>query len=238
MPSDLIANRNGNGAILRSGDDAAKAAARAEKAELSPTAWRPTGEMAYEEWLRVGGRLGVAGRSVGWWLGDWLRYGTARYGTKYTAALRVTGYDRQTLMNMVYVATRFEVSRRRENLSWSHHAELAGLEVCEQERWLERAIADRFSVRELRLELSCEKRQLTAARNAMCNGSEGSPDPTPERVEDERRHQSHVTEDRAPDATEPAAGARDGSGGRLVTCPHCGRPFREPAPGRDTPDRA
>ena len=38
-------------------------------------------------------------------------------------------------MNMVYVASRFEVSRRREMLSWSHHAALAALDRDGQELW-------------------------------------------------------------------------------------------------------
>ena len=87
------------------------------------------GELAHDDWLRQGGRLGV-GRpgAAGWWIGDWVRYGAATYGQRYAVATRVTGYNDQTLMNMVYVATRFEISRRRENLSWSHHAELAALD--------------------------------------------------------------------------------------------------------------
>jgi hypothetical protein len=92
--------------------------------DLSPVAWVASGELAYDGWVRHGSRLGVAGRSSGWWIGDWVRYGAARYGQRYAVAARVTGYDDQTLMNMVYVATRFEISRRRENLSWSHRAEL------------------------------------------------------------------------------------------------------------------
>jgi hypothetical protein len=151
----------------------------------------------------------VAGRSAGWWLGDWLRYGTARYGTKYTAALRVTGYDRQTLMNMVYVATRFDASRRREGLSWSHHAELAGLEAAEQDRWLERATADRLSVRELRLELHCERRQLAAAE-----GDDAAGEP--------------VAVKGAPAAAARRAGkvSRD-AGMASLMCPHCGRAINE-----------
>ena len=105
-------------------------------AELTAVGWVVCEELPYEEWLRQGSRLGLAGRNSRWWIGDWVRYGTSRYGKKYEAAVRVTGYDRQTLMNMVYVASRFEISRRRENLSWSHHAEVAALEPGEQEDWL------------------------------------------------------------------------------------------------------
>jgi hypothetical protein len=56
-------------------------------------------------------------------------------------------------MNMVYVASRFEVSRRREKLSFGHHAELASLPRPDQERWLERAQAEKLPVHVLRREL-------------------------------------------------------------------------------------
>lgn len=126
-------------------------------AALKSVSWVPGENLSYEEWLRQGSRLGLAGRNASWWVGDWLRYGTHRYGKKYTAATQVTGYDRQTLMNMVYVATRFDISRRRENLSWSHHAELAPLEPDRQDFWLDRAAAERLSIRDLREELSSLK---------------------------------------------------------------------------------
>jgi hypothetical protein len=193
----------------------ARASARAEKAELTSVAWSPGSDLPYEEWLRVGGRLGVAGRSAGWWLGDWLRYGTARYGTKYTAALRVTGYDRQTLMNMVYVATRFDASRRRESLSWSHHAELAGLEAAEQDQWLERACADRLTVRELRLEIHCARRQIAAAQEAGHAGESASADAA-----------RHAAAEHA--AAEPGGRPSDARRDEVTAspkCPHCGRPI-------------
>ena len=145
-----------------------RADARAPQTELNPVAWLAHADLDYAEWLRQGSRLGLAGRSAAWWVGDWVRYGIALYGEKYTAAARVTGYDRQTPMNMVYVATRFDISRRRENLSWSHHAELAALDVDEQERWLERAASEHLSVRDLREELIATKgifrRSATASR--------------------------------------------------------------------------
>jgi hypothetical protein len=93
------------------------------------------------------------GRGCRWWIGDWLRYGNARYGEKYKTAASITGYDAHSLMNMAYVASRVDPSRRRENLSFSHHAELAALPSEEQERWLGRIETDRLSVRALRCAL-------------------------------------------------------------------------------------
>jgi hypothetical protein len=118
--------------------------------QLTPVAWIAGQELDFEDWARAGRRMGMTGRSAGWWLGDWLRYGNARYGERYARAARITGYDTQTLMNMVYVASRIDASRRRENLSWSHHAEVAPLEPDRQEHWLRMADVDHLSVRDLR----------------------------------------------------------------------------------------
>jgi hypothetical protein len=69
-------------------------------------------------------------------------------------------------MNMAYVASRFEESRRRPGLSFSHHAELAGLAPEDQELWLDRAEAGGLSVRKLRAELR-RVRERSAARMGL-----------------------------------------------------------------------
>jgi hypothetical protein len=114
--------------------------------------------MSFEQWVLHGRRLGAIGRGVGWWIGDWLRFGNARYGEKYVKAARITGYDVQTLMNMVYVASSVEPSRRRERLSWSHHAEVAALPPEEQSEWLDRVEECRLSVHDLRMLLRNARR--------------------------------------------------------------------------------
>jgi hypothetical protein len=132
------------------------------KSSISPVAWIPTGNMDFSEWAIAGRRLSAMGRCGQWGLGDWIRYGNAKFGERYAWAARVTGYDVQTLMNMVYVASRFEVSRRREDLSWSHHETIAALDPAEQDRWLDRAAADRLSISDLRGELRSLRRGSNA----------------------------------------------------------------------------
>ncbi|MFL5913769.1 MAG: LmbU family transcriptional regulator [Gaiellaceae bacterium] len=129
---------------------------------MTPTAWAVSGDLSLLEWSQSGRRLGVIGRGTGWWIGDWVHYGNARFGERYVRAARITGYDVQTLMNMVYVASRFAPSRRRPNLSFSHHAELAALPTDEQDHWLERAEAERLSVRCLREEVRRARRAAEA----------------------------------------------------------------------------
>jgi hypothetical protein len=202
---------------LRHGSDAL-GASRGRQADLTSVAWVAAGELSYDEWLRQGRRLGVVGRSAAWWIGDWVRYGAARYGRKYELATRVTGYEHQTLLNMVYVAARFEISRRREKLSWSHHADLAAFDVAEQERWLDRAAAQRLTVRQLRCELMAARRSLeTPPANTGVAASEQQrqsvePKPTPDSDPLDQLERSR---------------ARDGRSGRVLSCPRCGHVFTD-----------
>jgi hypothetical protein len=109
--------------------------------------------LAEDEWRRVGVMLFHINRAVQWWIGDWIRYGERRYGETYTQALEATDYAEQTLMNFAYVAGAVEPSRRRENLSFSHHAEVAALPVEKQDEWLETAEVEQLPVAKLRREL-------------------------------------------------------------------------------------
>jgi hypothetical protein len=165
---DVSGDEGGQRALVKGGRNRAKVT-------LTTTSWSPHSELPVDEWVAQGRRLGAISRGVGWWIGDWLRYGNERFGERYVRAARITGYDVQTLMNMVYVASRFEGSRRREGLSFSHHAEVAALEPEARDRWLAHAETEGLSVRCLREELRQERRLLNggAKRRALPSGGNG-----------------------------------------------------------------
>lgn len=136
--------------------------------------WKGSHDLSREEWEKVGLRLGGRSRSTSWWVGDWVRFGQHRYpGDTYGFASRVTGYDEKTLRNFAYVAGRYDQRRRRETLTWSHHAELARLEADDQDRWLNEAERRRLTVVALRERVRHEQRAAAAAA-ASINGN--SPD--------------------------------------------------------------
>lgn len=85
-----------------------------------------------------------------WWLGDALRYGERVYGETYSQVTETTGYAVQTLKNAMWVAGRFESSRRRDDLSFAHHAEVAALEPLVADAWLDLAWEESLTVKELR----------------------------------------------------------------------------------------
>lgn len=125
--------------------------------EVTATSWRPARELTYEEWATAGQALQQIGRAWQWWVGDWLTYGEQRYGEKYAQAVDLTGLGYQALADAAWVAAAVELSVRNENLSWSHHRAVAGLEPGEQTEWLAWAERNRASVRELRREVRGEE---------------------------------------------------------------------------------
>ena len=150
---------------------------RALSRSLTRTSWLPREDIPLSDWVDHGRRLGVIGRCVGWWVGDWLRYGNMKFGERYAWASRITGYDTQTLMNMVYVASAYDVSERRPNLSFSHHAELAALPAAERKRWLDQAEANRLSVRCLREEVRRARRLEAAGESEAASADAPAHDP-------------------------------------------------------------
>jgi len=98
-------------------------------------------------------QLAVIVNTTGWWLGDWLIYGQDNYEGRYKEAIERTSLDYQTLRNYAWVARAFSVSRRRDTLSFAHHAEVAGLSDPEQDFWLRTAASSRWSRNRLRAEV-------------------------------------------------------------------------------------
>ena len=124
----------------------------------------------------IGRRLGKIGRASQWWIGDWLRYGTQKWGEKYVQAARITGYDVASLRNMAWVASQFEPSLRNDDLTWSHHALVAPLDTDQKEYWLAEAARKRLSVADLRIELRAlrsTKRGGWSKRNAASAAANG-----------------------------------------------------------------
>lgn len=107
--------------------------------EISQTGLNISDDLSYAEWEAVGFELAKAGRSMQWWVGDWVNYGGKRYGETYKAAIEATGMSLGAVQNMASVCRGFEASRRREVLSFKHHVEVCSLPTDKQEEILDRA---------------------------------------------------------------------------------------------------
>jgi hypothetical protein len=101
-------------------------------------------------WQKIGEQVSLVADSAAWWLGDWLLYGQSHYVNRYKQAIEQTSLDYQTLRNYAWVARRFPMSRRRDSLSFGHHAEAAALPTADQVVWFDRAELFGWSRNELR----------------------------------------------------------------------------------------
>lgn len=124
--------------------------------------------MSFDSWRELGSRVALIANCSAWWLGDWLVYGEQAYGARYEQAIADTSLSYQTLRNYAWMARKFPVSRRRDTLSFGHHAEVAGFPDDEQDVWLGRAERSDWSRNRLRRELRAAK-----LANRRASGDEG-----------------------------------------------------------------
>jgi len=136
--------------------------------------------LSFEEWLDRGLVLCRVGEASMWWIGAWLNAGNRMFlpqlkegeerklsqeelvaVSKYAKAMELTGYENQTLRRAAYVDRRVSVLRRRNDLSWSHHAEVAHLEDKDQGFFLKKAAAEKWTRSQLRQAI---RKQLAVER--------------------------------------------------------------------------
>lgn len=108
------------------------------------------GELTLDEARDVARALGAMARGHQWWIGDLLVHSEERFGEEFAQLEAELELEPRTVANYRWVAGSVKASRRREALSWSHHAEVGRLTATQQKKALERAEKDGMTVRELR----------------------------------------------------------------------------------------
>jgi hypothetical protein len=100
---------------------------------LLPKSWQSTDlilpdNMSEADWRKAGVILGGLDRTLTWAIGDWWQFGH-RYGDRkaIVTAKDWQGVSYESCMNAASVARKFPTSRRREVLSFDHHAAVASL---------------------------------------------------------------------------------------------------------------
>jgi len=117
--------------------------------ELSKTNLTFKREVSKDEWMDVFKALKQVEGCVQFWIGDCLAYRQQKWGM-YDDIAEETGYDKQTLKNLKSVSENVLSTVRLPNLSYTHHAEVAKLTPEKQTEFLNKAVEEKLSVRELR----------------------------------------------------------------------------------------
>ncbi|SDP94264.1 LmbU family transcriptional regulator [Lentzea jiangxiensis] len=120
------------------------------KVLLSRVGLRIPEQLSFADWEKAGRQLAGIVDSSSWSLGDWLIYGAAHYSDRYQRVIRAVGLSYKTLRNYSWVSRRFPIERRREDLSFQHHAEVASLPADLQDRLLDACTAGGWTTKKLR----------------------------------------------------------------------------------------
>jgi hypothetical protein len=114
------------------------------------TGWELPSTMTESDWKQAGSFLMQVNQARQWWLGDW--WNACKWGDG-KAACEEVGVDYQTAKDCGWVATSFQLSRRRDKLTFSHHREVCPTgDPTIQDQLLDWCLSGskRKSVRELR----------------------------------------------------------------------------------------
>jgi site-specific DNA-methyltransferase (adenine-specific) len=147
---------------------------------ITPLGLEAPDDLTYEELYHLGFALGRMERGIAWAIGDWWReLDRAQFtlGDRANELQHATGLDYQTLRNYGWVASKFPLSRRRDNLAFAHHAEVAKLTAAEQDRWLDLAEREGLSRNRLRrMLMEADSRGLSLPLPRHEAGDEPAPD--------------------------------------------------------------
>lgn len=116
---------------------------------LTPVSLAPAADPSEADWVAAGRHLRRCGRAL-WHVGDWMLLGERSHNQTYRTACELTGLDYGTVANAKSVARSFEVSRRREALTFKHHAEVQSLPHQRADALLSAAEQQALSTRALR----------------------------------------------------------------------------------------
>lgn len=125
---------------------------------ISPTGLLCSRELTFEEWEALGCTLEQRLNFYDWAVSDWWCLGSHRYGERAVAAAKgIFGYEFGTLMKKGSVARRVETLRRSKVLSFTHHEKVASLAPADQVRWLDTAVREKLTTRQLEQKIEEEK---------------------------------------------------------------------------------
>jgi N6-adenosine-specific RNA methylase IME4 len=120
--------------------------------ELTKTSLIFKRDITKEEWMDGFNSLKKIEGCIQFWIGDFLAYRNQKWGM-YDDIAEETGYEKETLKKYKQVSEGVESGIRIPDLSYSHHREVISLTPEKQTEFLNKAVEEKLSVRELREEI-------------------------------------------------------------------------------------
>jgi N6-adenosine-specific RNA methylase IME4 len=109
-------------------------------------------DVSKEEWQYVFDACNHISGCIQFWIGDLLKYREQKWGM-YDDVVDQLGYDKSTLKTYKSISENVKPLLRNNNLSFNHHKEVAKLPEPKQIEFLNRAVEEKLTVRDLREEI-------------------------------------------------------------------------------------
>jgi N6-adenosine-specific RNA methylase IME4 len=109
-------------------------------------------DVSKEEWQYVFDACNHISGCIQFWIGDLLKYREQRWGM-YDDISEQTGIDNKTLGDYKRVSEKVKSTLRHADLSFNHHREVAKLPEPKQIEFINRAVEEKLTVRDLREEI-------------------------------------------------------------------------------------
>jgi hypothetical protein len=119
-------------------------------------------DVSSDEFREIGVHIFKLEGVTNWWKADYIIY-SAKWGDIVNNIAEHFVRDPQTLYNVASIGRKFEISRRREVLTFSHHAVVAAKPIEKQEEYLDAAAAHGMSEKELRAYIREQEKDPDAA---------------------------------------------------------------------------
>lgn len=120
-------------------------------ARVTPVSLEMPDDFDMNLWKKAGTTIKMLAKGAQWWVGDWLNFGEARFGEKYSQYIDELGLAQGTIANYQSISGRMPPDRRKEELSFGHHESVLAVEDPKlQDELLEMAIKENWTREQLR----------------------------------------------------------------------------------------
>lgn len=106
-------------------------------------------DTSQDEYEALGFALGEMHRAVQFAVGDYILDGEKLFGQAAYQLQESLGISEEQRRQYTRVAERIPFERRRRELTWAHHREVAAMGPAEQDAWLERAVVNAWTKNDL-----------------------------------------------------------------------------------------
>ena len=119
--------------------------------------YAPAPSHSFAQWMEDGASLRHLQDATPWMIGDWINHGERAYGERYSQALSELGYSYYHVARLSLCCRAFPPSCRKMEirdgfrLTMGHHMAVMHLKEEERDAWLERALDERWPIRQLKI---------------------------------------------------------------------------------------